>query len=49
MAVKSSKPTSAGRRFYTSATFEEVTKTTPEKSLLRTKKRKLQAEMLVVR
>ncbi len=39
MAVKSSKPTSAGRRFYTSATFEEVTKTTPEKSLLRTKKK----------
>ena len=32
MAVKSSKPTSAGRRFYTSATFEE-------KSLLRTKKK----------
>lgn len=39
MAVKSSKPTSAGRRFYTVATFEEVTKKTPEKSLLRTKKK----------
>ncbi len=39
MAIKSSKPTSAGRRFYTSATFEEVTKHTPEKSLLRVKKK----------
>ena len=39
MAVKSSKPTSAGRRFYTSATFEEVTKFTPEKSLLAVKKK----------
>ena len=39
MALKTSKPTSAGRRFYTSATFEEVTKHTPEKSLLRVKKK----------
>ena len=39
MAVKTSKPTSAGRRFYTSATFEEVTKKTPEKSLLVSKKK----------
>ncbi len=39
MAIKTSKPTSAGRRFYTSATFEEVTKHTPEKSLLRVKKK----------
>ena len=34
MAIKKSNPTSAGRRFYSSATFEEVTKTEPEKSLL---------------
>ena len=39
MAIKTSNPTSAGRRFYTKATFEEVTKKTPEKSLLLTKKR----------
>ena len=34
MAIKNSKPTSAGRRFYSSSTFEEITKKTPEKSLL---------------
>ncbi len=34
MAVKAFKPTSAGRRFQTVADFEEITKTTPEKSLL---------------
>ena len=34
MAMKNSKPTSAGRRFYSSSTFEEITKKTPEKSLL---------------
>ena len=34
MAIRKSNPTSAGRRFYSSATFEEVTKTQPEKSLL---------------
>ena len=39
MAIKSYKPTSAGRRFYTSADFAEVTKKTPEKSLLATKKK----------
>ena len=39
MAIKTSNPTSAGRRFYTKATFEEVTKKTPEKSLLLTKKK----------
>ena len=39
MAIKKSKPTSAGRRFYSCASFEEVTKKTPEKSLLVTKKK----------
>jgi large subunit ribosomal protein L2 len=34
MAVKAFKPTSAGRRFQTVADFEEITKNTPEKSLL---------------
>ena len=34
MAIKTYKPTSPARRFYTTASFEEVTKKTPEKSLL---------------
>ena len=34
MAIRSRKPTSPGRRFQTSHDFGEVTKTTPEKSLL---------------
>jgi large subunit ribosomal protein L2 len=34
MAVKKVKPTSPGRRFQLYSTFEEVTKTEPEKSLL---------------
>ena len=38
MAIKTYKPTSPARRFYTTASFDEVTKTTPEKSLLATKK-----------
>ncbi|MCL2761487.1 MAG: 50S ribosomal protein L2 [Desulfuromonadales bacterium] len=33
MAIKAYKPTSAGRRHQTCSTFEEITKTTPEKSL----------------
>jgi large subunit ribosomal protein L2 len=33
MALKKFKPTSPGRRFMTVSTFEEVTKSTPEKSL----------------
>ncbi len=36
MAVKIYKPTSPGRRGMTSASFEEITKSTPERSLLRT-------------
>jgi large subunit ribosomal protein L2 len=35
MAVKKVKPTSPGRRFQKYAGFEEITKNTPEKSLLR--------------
>ena len=35
MAVKIYKPTSPGRRGMTSATFEEITKSTPERSLTR--------------
>lgn len=34
MAIKSYKPTSAGRRHQTCSTFEEITSTAPEKSLL---------------
>ena len=35
MAVKRVKPTSPGRRFQTYTTFDEITKTEPEKSLLK--------------
>lgn len=34
MAIKKSKPTSAGRRFQEYASFEEITASTPEKSLI---------------
>src|SRR6187397_3297678 len=33
MALKNFNPTSAGRRFMTTLTFEEITKSTPEKAL----------------
>jgi len=39
MALKKFNPTSAGRRFMTVLTFDEITKTTPEKSLTEPKKR----------
>jgi len=39
MPIKKYKPTSAGRRFQSVFTFEEITKDTPEKSLLKPKKR----------
>ena len=39
MAVKKYSPTSPARRFMTVSTFEEITKTKPEKALLETKKR----------
>ena len=35
MAIKKHKPTSPGRRFQTGSTFDEITSTKPEKSLLR--------------
>ena len=34
MAIKTYNPTSPARRFYTTASFDEVTKFEPEKSLL---------------
>ncbi len=40
MAIKTNKPTSPGRRFLTTASFSEVTKKTPEKSLLEVKNKK---------
>jgi len=39
MAIKSYKPTSAGRRHQTCSTFEEITRTKPEKSLVATLKK----------
>ena len=39
MAIKSYNPTSAGRRFGTVLDFAEITKTTPEKSLISGKRR----------
>jgi large subunit ribosomal protein L2 len=35
MGIKTHKPTSPGRRFQTSSTFEEITRRSPEKGLLR--------------
>src|SRR5918912_541166 len=40
MPIRRYKPTSAGRRFMTVSTFEEVTKREPEKSLLEPIKKK---------
>ena len=39
MALKRYKPTTAGQRGKTTASFEEVTTSNPEKSLLSTKKK----------
>ncbi|MEE8385897.1 MAG: 50S ribosomal protein L2, partial [Dehalococcoidia bacterium] len=39
MGIKQFKPTSPGRRGASGPTFEEITRSRPEKSLLRTKKR----------
>ncbi len=33
MGIKTNKPTSPGRRFQTSSTFDEITSTTPERGL----------------
>jgi len=38
MGIKKYKPTSPGRRWMSGASFEEITQTRPEKSLLRSKK-----------
>jgi large subunit ribosomal protein L2 len=35
MGIKTNKPTSPGRRFQTSSTFDEITRTKPEKSLIK--------------
>ena len=40
MAIKKYNPTSPARRNMTVSTFEEITKKSPEKSLLETKKEK---------
>ena len=40
MAVKKYKPTSPGRRHMSGHTFEEITKSTPEPSLLVTKRKR---------
>lgn len=40
MAVKKTKPTSPGRRFQDYSDFEEITRTTPEKRLLRVNRKK---------
>lgn len=39
MAIKQFKPTTPARRYYTVSAFEEITKSTPEKSLLKPIKR----------
>lgn len=39
MPLKKNKPTSAGRRFSSSLTYDEITKSEPEKSLVQSKKR----------
>ncbi len=39
MGIRTYKPTTPARRYYTTTTFDEITKTTPEKSLLESKKR----------
>ena len=40
MAVKKVKPTSAGRRAQSYSTFDEITSTTPAKSLLKVIRKK---------
>ena len=47
MAIKTYKPTSPARRFYTTASYDEITKKEPEKSLL-VERRKLQVEIILV-
>jgi ribosomal protein L2 len=40
MAVRRYKPTSPGRRFQTVSSFDEITRSEPERSLLRPAKKK---------
>jgi len=40
MGIKKNKPTSPGRRFQTCSTFDEITRTKPEKSLLKPLKKR---------
>jgi large subunit ribosomal protein L2 len=40
MGIKTNKPTSPGRRFQTSSTFEEITRKKPERSLLKALKKR---------
>lgn len=40
MAIRNSKPTTSARRYYSVSTFEEITSTSPEKSLLEPLKKK---------
>lgn len=40
MGIKTNKPTSPGRRFQSTSTFEEITSKVPERSLLRAQKKK---------
>ena len=48
MAVRKLKPTSAGRRFQTVSDFEEITRTTPEKSLRKDSPKRLVVTTMVV-
>ena len=47
MAIKTYKPTTNARRHMTSPSFEEITKTTPEKSLLEPLKKKAEETIQV--
>lgn len=46
MAIKTYKPTSAARRFYTTDTFETLTKKKPEKVFLLQRKRQAEEECM---
>lgn len=46
MGIKSYKPTSPSRRHMTVSTFEEITKKTPEKSLLVSLPKKIRKKLI---
>ena len=48
MGMKHFNPTTPSLRNMTVSTYDEITKTTPEKSLLAKKKRKIQEEIHMV-